>query len=322
MLAPFLTIFLWNGFGLGAIGAFLATLIFLCFTALPLLNLALSRTAVFNRILLTSEKIAEGMNPAELSNDYGQLGRLAAALNQMRSGVESSRNEQLKSERLKTELITNVSHDLRTPLTSIMTYSELLQTPALPADEQQAYIRIISRKAKRLKQLIDDLFEASKIASGSMELNQAKTDLTQLITQALAEYDELIQKAPFDFRIVLPQHPTNVYADGQKIWRALDNLIGNVLKYSLEKTRVYIELQEIDGEAVVSFKNVTKYELGGSVDELFERFKRGDTSRHTQGSGLGLAIAKSIIDLHGGSFTIDLDGDLFKIVFRLPLTRE
>jgi signal transduction histidine kinase len=237
----------------------------------------------------------------------------------LKHGVKSSRNAQLKSERLKTELITNVSHDLRTPLTSIITYNDLLRKSDVSDEERQDYLAIIDRKAKRLKRLIDDLFDASKMASGAIELHKTKVNLNELLTQALAEYDEAIQQSKLNFRIKTPDEGVPVIVDGQKLWRVFDNMIGNILKYSMEGTRVYITLEVKNGEATATFKNITKYELGDNVDELFERFKRGDASRHTEGSGLGLAIAKSIIDLHDGVFEIDLDGDLFKVVIRLPI---
>ena len=225
--------------------------------------------------------------------------------------------EQAKSERLKTELITNVSHDLRTPLTSIITYSELLKTPDLSEADRAAYIEVIDRKSKRLKVLIDDLFEASKMASGSVELIKERVDLVQLLQQALAEHNEEIDQTSLKFRVTNPETPLYSIVDGQKLWRVFDNLINNILKYSLENTRVFMSLQKVDDKAMITFKNITKYELAESVDELFERFKRGDESRHTEGSGLGLAIAKSIVDLHEGNLDIEVDGDLFKVTITL-----
>ncbi|WP_353947689.1 HAMP domain-containing sensor histidine kinase [Sporolactobacillus sp. Y61] len=297
----------------------LLPLILLPAAGLPLLYLIFRNVAAFNHIYLNIQATAEGRDAPDLTvHGKGTLASLAENLNILKHGVTSSRVQQLKSERLKTELITNVSHDLRTPLTSIMTYNELLQKPDLAEDERTRYLSIIDRKAKRLKRLIDDLFEASKMASGAVELHRDRVNLNELLTQALAEYDEEIKKSPFEFRVRTSDQPVCVTGDGQKIWRVFDNLIRNVLKYSLEHTRVYIQLTEEEGQAVVVFKNITKYELGDNVDELFERFKRGDASRHTEGSGLGLAIAKSIVDLHNGLFEITLDGDLFKVTLKLP----
>lgn len=294
--------------------------LFLIFTALPLLWYALKRATQFNRIFNQTRALAAGEEQPDLSvQGRGSISRLSQFLNILKHGVKSSRNAQLKSERLKTELITNVSHDLRTPLTSIITYNDLLRKSDVSDEERQEYQAIIDRKAKRLKRLIDDLFDASKMASGAIELHKTKVNLNELLTQALAEYDEGIQQSKLNFRIKTPDEGIPVIVDGQKLWRVFDNMIGNILKYSMEGTRVYITLEVKNGEAVAIFKNITKYELGDNVDELFERFKRGDASRHTEGSGLGLAIAKSIIDLHGGVFDLDLDGDLFKVMIRLPI---
>ncbi|UJF26377.1 sensor histidine kinase KdpD [Planococcus sp. 107-1] len=238
----------------------------------------------------------------------------ARQLTRLKEGVRLSMSEQAKSERLKTELITNVSHDLRTPLTSIITYTDLMKTPNLSEEERLSYANILDRKSQRLKTLIEDLFEVSKMASGNMELNRTRLDLNQLLHQALAEHAEDIEASGLDFRVTSPENPIYVQADGQKWWRVLDNLILNAIKYAMPGTRIYINLQDRDGQAEFTIKNVTRYELGENTDELFERFKRGDTSRQTEGSGLGLAIAQSIVDLHGGEMKIEVDGDLFKVI--------
>jgi signal transduction histidine kinase len=231
----------------------------------------------------------------------------------MKYGVKTSQTAQAKSERLKTELITNVSHDLRTPLTSIITYTELLKNPEITVDERSTYIEVIDRKSQRLKVLIDDLFEASKMASGSIELSKQKVDIVQLLQQSLAEYNETIQASQVQFRVSNSEHPLYAFVDGQKMWRVFENIIGNMINYSLENTRAFISVKEEHNQVIITFKNISKYELSENTDELFERFKRGDESRHTEGSGLGLAIAKSIVDLHGGALDLDVDGDLFKV---------
>lgn len=287
---------------------------------IPLFILIIKRTGYFNQILLNAHALANG----EFKSDLPIIGKsvfakLAGDLNQMKSGVKTSQNAQAKSERLKTELITNVSHDLRTPLTSIITYSQLLKNQNLSEDERNSYIEIIDRKSKRLKVLIDDLFEASKMASGAIELNKAQVDLVQLLQQSLAEYNESMEDAQIQFRVSNPDNPVYSYVDGQKLWRVFDNIIGNIVKYSLEHTRAYIVVKEENHQVKITFKNISKYELSENIDELFERFKRGDESRHTDGSGLGLAIAKSIIDLHEGTLDIDVDGDLFKVTVVLEL---
>lgn len=287
---------------------------------LPILIILLKRIGYFNRIVKNTSELASGNFEPDLPIvGKSVLAKLAGNINTLKYGVKASQKEQAKSERLKTELITNVSHDLRTPLTSIITYTELLKTPELGADERDSYIEIIDRKSKRLKVLIDDLFEASKMASGNIELIKAKVDLAQLLEQALAEYNEKMSESTLQFRISNPDKPIYAVVDGQKMWRVFDNIIGNILKYSLENTRVYISMNQVGDKVEISFKNIAKYELGGDINELFERFKRGDASRQTEGSGLGLAIAKSIVDLHDGEMDIDVDGDLFKVTILLDV---
>lgn len=311
-----------SGFGVGfimyndqLIGLYL--ILFVVVTVPPLL-LLLRKISYLNRIVIYSSDLAAGkMEPDLKAKGNSPLAALARNINTLKHGVKALQKSEAKSERLKTELITNVSHDLRTPLTSIISYTELLKTPNLDQDSQKAYVEIIDRKSKRLKVLIDDLFEASKMASGNIELVRTKADIVQMLQQALAENDEAIEKSNLQFRLSFSEQPIHANVDGQKMWRVFDNLIGNALKYSLDRTRVYIEIEQKQDEVIISFKNITKYELGGNTEELFERFKRGDTSRHTEGSGLGLAIAKSIVDLHEGQMDVEVDGDLFKVIIRL-----
>lgn len=291
--------------------------------ALPLFFFIMKRTGYFNEILANTNALAQGQFEPDLEIiGKSVFASLARDINIMKHGVKTSQKAQAKSERLKTELITNVSHDLRTPLTSIITYSELLKNPTLSVDERNSYIEIIDRKSKRLKVLIDDLFEASKMASGNIQLTKVKVDIVQLLQQALAEYNETIQQSHLTFRVSQPEAPVYALVDGQKLWRVFDNLIGNIIKYSLENTRAYITITTENNKAVIIFKNVSRYELSEDTDELFERFKRGDKSRNTDGSGLGLAIAKSIIDLHEGTLDLDVDGDLFKVTIVLDLLDE
>ena len=306
--------------GLGFGGVILQPVLILVYTPLfvcvtiPALYILFKRVADYNKLAIATEQMAKG----RLVGDLNILGKSVMAehaqhLNQLREGVRTSQSEQAKSERLKTELITNVSHDLRTPLTSIITYTDLLKKPELSEEDRLSYVDILDRKSQRLKTLIEDLFEVSKMASGNLELHQQRVDLTQLMQQALAEHQVEIQRAGLDFRVSAPNTSLHAYVDGQRWWRVLDNLIVNAVKYTLPGTRVYVTLKETNGFAEFVVKNVTKYELGENVDELFERFKRADTSRHTDGSGLGLAIAQSIVELHGGSMRIEVDGDLFKV---------
>lgn len=311
--------------GIGFVGGFFDGFFFVIyafcvlFLGLPALYIFVRRSAYLNRIIVATEQMASG----RLNEDIKIQGRSPLAdhaknLNNLREGVRVSMTEQAKSERLKTELITNVSHDLRTPLTSIITYTDLLKDETITPEERAKYVDILDKKSQRLKTLIEDLFEVSKMASGNLELHKQRVDLTQLLQQALAEHAEEISNSGLDFRTSFPEDMLIAYVDGQRWWRVLDNLIVNAIKYSLPGTRVYVTLRKVGESAEFVVKNITKYELGENVDELFERFKRSDTSRHTDGSGLGLAIAQSIVDMHGGKMIIDLDGDLFKVTVSVP----
>ncbi|WP_079506100.1 sensor histidine kinase [Mesobacillus jeotgali] len=295
-------------------GTLVVVLMAFTVAALPILIFLMRKAGYLNKIIKNTEELVKGNLAADIPvKGKSVFARHAENVNALRNTVKVSHKEQAKSERLKTELITNVSHDLRTPLTSIITYTELLKTPDLAPEDRDSYIEILDRKSKRLKVLIDDLFEATKMASGNIELNKEKVDLNQLLHQALAEHNEALNQSSLQLRVSQPEHPVYAFVDGQKLWRVFDNLIGNILKYALENTRIYISVKEDHNQAVLTFKNITKYELGDDLEELFERFKRGDQSRHTEGSGLGLAIAKSIIDLHDGTLDIEVDGDLFKV---------
>lgn len=290
------------------------------FLGLPALYIFVRRSAYLSKIIVATEEMAAGKLHEEIAVEgKSPLAKHAHNLNNLREGVRQSMNEQAKSERLKTELITNVSHDLRTPLTSIITYTDLLKSEGLSQEERKKYIEIIDKKSQRLKTLINDLFEVSKMASGNLELNRQYVDLTQLLQQALGEHEEDIAKSNLNFRMSIPEQPVVAFVDGQRWWRMLDNLIVNAIKYSLPGTRVYLSLEEANGVANFELKNITKYELGENVEELFERFKRGDASRHTDGSGLGLAIAQSIVDMHGAKMKIELDGDLFKVIVSIAM---
>ncbi|WDF04960.1 sensor histidine kinase [Shouchella hunanensis] len=316
------TVFLFGvGFPLFFIEAIFLLFYFiaLLLVGLPLFILLLKRVGYFNNLIKESKKIVAGEAAEPLPIKGGAvLSDLAQTLNQLKEGLQHSQQKQLKSERLKTELITNVSHDLRTPLTSVITYTELLKNDNLSHEERASYIDIIDRKSQRLKLLIEDLFEASKMASGNVELKTETVDLNQLLKQALAESNQAIEASSLHFRVKEESEPLYAKVDGQKLWRVFDNLLTNILRYALPETRVYIHARKEENRIKISFKNVTNYELGDNVDELFERFKRGDSSRHTEGSGLGLAIAKSIAQLHGGDVQLEVDGDLFKATVLLP----
>ncbi|WP_160670219.1 HAMP domain-containing sensor histidine kinase [Clostridium sp. C8-1-8] len=271
--------------------------------------------AMINKIIIGAERICSGdLNYSIEAKGKGNLARLANNINNMKAGLKNSIENEVKSDRLKTELITNVSHDLKTPLTSIINYVDLLKKDDISPEEMRDYIKVLDRKSQRLKVLIEDLFEASKAASGALELNIEKVEVSSLLKQTLAEFEEKIKEAELDFRVSYPEEKLYIMADGKKLWRVFENLITNILKYSLNRTRVYILMVNEDGKIKISMKNISAYELEIDSEELVERFKRGDKSRNTEGSGLGLAIAKSLVELQKGVFNIEIDGDLFKVI--------
>ena len=240
---------------------------------------------------------------------------LADNINNIRDGLDKAIDSQLRSERMKSELITNVSHDLKTPLTSIINYVELIKKEENISPEYlKDYINVLDSKSKRLKVLIEDLFEASKASSGNIELNMEKIDLIQLLRQSIGELEEKLSEANLDLKINVPEDKVYVRADGRRLYRVLENLLSNISKYSLPNTRVYIDITEVEGRVKLIMKNISSYELNFDPEEIMERFKRADDSRNTEGSGLGLAIARDLVKLQGGEFVIDIDGDLFKSI--------
>ena len=248
----------------------------------------------------------------------GHLRELAHDINNIRDGLRKSIESEIKSENMKTELITNVSHDLKTPLTSIINYIDLLKRENIESETAKDYINILDKKSQRLKVLIDDLFEASKATSGAMELNITKIDIVQLLKQSLGENDERFKNSNLSVKLDIPDTKIFINGDGQRLYRVFENLISNIVKYSLSNTRVYIQMYVDDeNKVVIIMRNISAYELDFCANEITNRFKRGDSSRSTEGSGLGLAIAKSIVELHGGKFNIEVDGDLFKSIIKL-----
>lgn len=244
---------------------------------------------------------------------------LAADLNDIHSGVSRMAGEQVRNEKMKVELITNVSHDLKTPLTSIINYVDLLGKENLSPDFANDYVKVLEKKAQRLKNLVQDLFEISKANSGAIDLNLEQLSIQSLVEQTVAELDQRTAQSGIEVKLQLCDAPLVVRADGKKLHRVFENLLGNALKYSLTGTRVYIVASQEGLNAQIIFKNVAGYEMTFTAEEIVERFQRGDTSRTTEGSGLGLAIAKSFLELNGGSLEIQLDGDLFKAIVRMPL---
>ena len=240
---------------------------------------------------------------------------LADNINNIRDGLDKAIDSQLRSERMKSELITNVSHDLKTPLTSIINYIELIKNEEnITPEYLKDYVNVLDSKSKRLKVLIEDLFEASKASSGNIELNMEKIDIIQLLRQSIGELEEKLSEANLDLKINVPEDKVYVRADGRRLYRVLENLLSNISKYSLPNTRVYIDITEVEGRVKLIMKNISSYELNFDPEEIMERFKRADDSRNTEGSGLGLAIARDLVKLQGGEFVIDIDGDLFKSI--------
>jgi len=256
------------------------------------------------------------------TSDNGIYSDLASDINGITSGLKAAVNNELKSERLKTELISNVSHDIRTPLTSIITYIDLLKKEGISSENAEKYLNVLEQKSLRLKTLTDDLFEASKASSGDIPVNLSKVDISSLLTQCMGELDDKITSSTLDFQLDYPEAKVFVEADGRLLWRVLENLISNILKYSLQNTRVYINVVNSDNTTSIVLKNISSSKLNISAEELTERFKRGDESRTSEGSGLGLSIAKSLVELQKGRFDINIDGDLFKVTIDMPTYKE
>ena len=306
------------GFCFHDYGAFLVITFISVILALILLSIIKKRTKGIQAIADTLSKMANNEITSEIYvKGNGLIANIAKDVNAVREGFAISNQKQSNSERLKTELITNVSHDLRTPLTSVLNYVDLAKRSDITEEERQEYLQIIDNKSKRLKVLIDDLFEASKMASGAVELNKEQVDLVALMYQALAEYEDRFEDQKLIVRTKTSNPHMYAYCDGRKMYRVFENLFSNVIKYAQPATRVYLEMTYEGSEIIITLKNISNYELGFDVSELAERFKRGDSSRHTEGSGLGLSIVKSILELHGAAFELSQDGDLFKVIIKI-----
>lgn len=239
-------------------------------------------------------------------------------LNRIGDGMEKALSEKIKSERFKTELITNVSHDIKTPLTSIINYTDLLSREPLEGKAKE-YTEVLSRQSARLKKLIEDLIEASKASTGNIAVSLERLDVCQIVRQSLGEYEERLESHGLRVLETIPEGEIFAHVDGRQLWRVLDNLYSNVCKYALEGTRVYVIVVEDEGEVTISVKNISRDPLRVAAEELTERFVQGDASRSTEGSGLGLNIAKSLTELQHGKFTIRCDGDLFRVDVTFPV---
>ena len=274
----------------------------------------------FERIVDALHRMRGGDMESRLTDmPEGVFAAMAEDINSLGDGMQAAVQNEIRAERMKTELITNVSHDLKTPLTSILSYSDLLCQMELTPEEANDYAKIIHQKGLRLKNLTSDLFDISKVRSGVEQMNCERLDAATLVRQALAEQEKAIQASGLALKVTLPEKELPIRADGRKMSRVLENLIGNCVKYSLHGTRVFISLAECDGQAVLEVKNTANYEMDFAADEITERFVRGDAARSTEGSGLGLAIAKSYTEACGGAFEVTVDGDLFKVRISFPV---
>ena len=273
-------------------------------------------------LLESTRKLAAGDLETVITEDAGIFEPLKQELNKVQAGFQKAVEEELKSQNMKSELITNVSHDLKTPLTAIITYVNLLKDETISEEDRKKYIDILDRKSLRLKQLIEDLFEVSKANSGNIKIEKKMLNLTELVRQAAFELEDRLKEAQIDCRVSVPEKEIHLELDGEKTYRCLENLLTNVCKYALPGTRAYLNLYDKGDQAEIVLKNISRDELTMDVEELTERFMRGDKSRNTEGSGLGLAIVKSFVELQGGSFHIEADGDLFKARMSFPKTEN
>lgn len=289
-----------------------------------LLAAALIYTAIcMKKLLLAGKKLADGDESCvvDTSKLYGPFREHGEDLNTIRDGVSLAVEARMRSEHFRTELITNVSHDIKTPLTSIINYVDLLGKEKPENEKMREYIDVLQRQSARLKKLIDDLLEASKASTGNLTVNAEPCDVGVLLDQTLGEYGEKLNAAGLEPVLTKPEKPVIIMADGRHMWRIFDNLLNNICKYSQRGTRVYLEVYERDGKAVVTFRNISSRQLNISSDELMERFVRGDSSRNTEGSGLGLNIAQSLAQLQKGAMELTVDGDLFKVTLTFDVVK-
>lgn len=296
-------------------------LLFLAANGLTLL-IAWKRFAGFKALAEGIKRIKDGQMEGEIpACGSTGLDEVIDDLNNIADGLKNALEREFKAEHMKVELITNVSHDLKTPLTSIISYSDLLSRSGLSAEQMQRYVSIIQTKSIRLKHLVDDLFEISKAQSGTIALKLETLCLNELLRQAYAEYEDGFAATELSMVMTLPETKINVTADGTKLWRVMSNVLNNAIKYSLAGTRVYVDVERSAERAYVTVKNISSYPMNFNEEEIMERFKRGDESRTGEGSGLGLAIVKSFMELQNGSCELAVDGDLFKIRLGVPIAQ-
>lgn len=302
---------------MGAGEEFMVAMLFAGIIACPILILMVLQ---FQKLQIGSRLIAEGNLQYKIDTKrmFWEFKKHAENLNRINEGMAHAVEERMKSERFKTELITNVSHDIKTPLTSIINYVDLLEKTDIQDENAKEYLEVLERQSARLKKLIEDLIEASKASTGNLAVGMEEIEANVFVTQILGEFEEKLSKANLELIINKPEKEIPVLADGRHLWRVVDNLMNNICKYAQPNSRVYINLEETSDSVLLIFKNMSKYPLNITSEELMERFVRGDSSRNTEGNGLGLSIAKSLMELMNGTMLLYVDGDLFKVVLELP----
>ena len=314
VLGNYLLVALFDGFG------FLLALLADGVVLLYLIRENAGRQVIFDGLArIASGQLDYKIDEKDLTGDNR---RMAEAVNHVGDGLQNAVKETLKSERLKADLITNVSHDIKTPLTSIINYVDLLKREDIQDPKIQGYIEVLDNKSKRLKQLTEDLVEASKISSGNVVLDMKPIRFGELIWQTNGEFEEKFAAKGLDLICKVDEGPLVIMADGRRMWRVVENLYNNIAKYAMPNTRVYVEARKIGCRIVLDVKNISEHPLNIKAEELTERFIRGDVSRSTEGSGLGLSIAQNLVKLQGGTFDIYLDGDLFKVTITFGAVEE
>lgn len=280
----------------------------------------LNRINGFDRVVDALKRLRAGELTYKLTDmPTGVFSSMAEDINSLGDGMQAAIQSEVRAERMKSELITNVSHDLKTPLTSILSYSDLLCQEHLTPEEANDYAKIIHQKSLRLKNLTSDLFDISKVQSGAEQMQCERIDACTLVRQALGEQDKAIAESRLTLKVNIPEREVPIWADGKKMSRVMENLIGNCIKYAMPGTRVFVTVSEQESEAGIELKNIANYEMDFDAGEITERFVRGDAARTTEGSGLGLAIAKSYVEACGGALSVDVDGDLFKVRITFPV---
>lgn len=322
--AVFLVVFLIEAFLLLCAGADGGIIMVYLLWKVVEYGVLLKMVVQFRQIFDGGERIAKGdySHPIHTEKMMYELRTHAENLNNVQTGVAAAVEEKMKSERFRTELITNVSHDIKTPLTSIINYVDLIKKEPTESETMREYIEVLDRQSNRLKKLIEDLMEASKASTGNLPVNPEVCDATVVLTQIVGEFSEKAEANQLEMVVECPQPPVEIYVDGRHLWRIIDNLMGNICKYAQPGTRVYVTLETFHGMVIMTFRNISKDRLKMTSEELFGRFVRGDSSRNTEGHGLGLSIAKSLTELMHGNLAVQMDGDLFKVILSFEEYQE